>query len=219
MKYILKVKSSDHPFKNKRVNNPYWGDYSYIREFIIEPKNITGWIMQIVERTTCAVDRSNNIYNNNKKISKLTKNNINNSNETYIELFRVVNGIMVDEKNNDVIIDDEFCCGAIKSYRKHENDIVVDWNKKTDTSGFTQMISKCYLIKSSRLVDNYINKFIKNEVEAANNLKSCYDLLLYDIFQQHICSNKWSCKIRISWDYNNNGKNVLECLEEEKENV
>ena len=135
-------------YESKYTNNGMITDFGY-KYFQDHNKNTCTEIY--VKRT---VDKDNNIYNSNKKISKLTKNNINNSNETYIELFRVVNGIVVDEKNNDVIIDDEFCCGAIKSYRKHENDIVVDWRKKTDTSGFTQMTSKCYLIKSFKLTIN-----------------------------------------------------------------
>ena len=106
MSYILKIKSKNHPFNNRKVPNPYWGDYSYIRIFDVKPKNITGWIVQLVKRVTNVKDINNKIYNTNKKIAKLTNKIITNSNEEYLELFRVIDGEVVDEDNINIIVDD-----------------------------------------------------------------------------------------------------------------
>ena len=40
MDYILKIKSKNHPFNIRKVPNPYWGDYSYIRIFDVKPKSV-----------------------------------------------------------------------------------------------------------------------------------------------------------------------------------
>ena len=214
MGYILKVKSKDHPFNNKRVPNPYWGDYSYIRIFDIKPKNITGWIIQIVKRETYVTDINDRIYDTNKKIAKLTNNLINNSNEEYLEIFRVIDGKVVDEDNTDILVDDEFSSCAIKPYKKYKNEMVVSNNLDEDTSGYINMISKAYLIESIQKIDNFLIKTIHSDILAANGLRSTYDVLFYDVLYQYKTSNTWCCDLTISWKNKNDGKNKLEMLKE-----
>lgn len=214
MTYILKIKNKNHPFNNKKVPNPYWGDYSYIRIFYIKPKNVTGWIVQLVKRETNVKDINGKIYNSNKKIEKLTNKIITNSNEEYLELFRVVNSQVVDENNINLLIDDEFSSGAIKPYKKYKNEIMVSNDIEHDTSGYINMTSKAYLIESNVKIDNFITKTINPEILAANGLRSTYDLVFYDVLYQYKKSNTWCCDLKISWNYSNNGKNNLETLKE-----
>ena len=215
MSYILKIKSKNHPFNNRKVPNPYWGDYSYIRIFDVKPKNITGWIVQLVKRVTYVKDINDKIYYTNKKIEKLTNKIITNSNEEYLELFRIIDGEVVDEDNINILVDDEFSSGAIKPYKKYKNEMMVSNDIEDDTSGYICMISKAYLIESNVKVDGFITKTIKPEVLAANGLRSTYDVLFYDALYQYKKSNTWCCDLKISWNYNNNnGKNNLETLKE-----
>ncbi len=213
MSYILKVKSKNHPFNNKRVTHPYWGDYSYIRIFDIKPKKIKGWIVQVIKRKTVVNDIYNEIYNTNKKIAKLTNHIINNSNEEYLELFRVVNGNTVDEDDNNSLIDDEFSSAAIKPYINYKNDIIVSELKEDNTSGYNLMVSKAYLIESNPKVDNFIYNSINTTIPAANGLRSTYNVLLYDILHQYRISNICYCELKISWN-SKNGNNKLDILNE-----
>jgi hypothetical protein len=214
MSYILKIKSRHHPFNNKRVPNPYWGDYSYIRIIDIKPKDITGWIVQFVKRETNVKDINDKIYNTNKKIEKLTNNTIANSNEEYLELFRVINGEVVDEEDINTLIDDEFSSGAIKPYKKYKNEMIVSDDTKDDTCGYIKMTSKAYLIESSCKIDSFVKKTIHPDILAANGLRSTYDVLFYDVLYQYKKSNTWCCDLQVSWDYSNNGKNNLDFLKE-----
>ena len=214
MDYILKIKSKNHPFNNRKVPNPYWGDYSYIRIISVKPKNITGWIIQLVKRKTNVKDINDKIYNTNKKIAKLTNKIITNSNEEYLELFRVIDGEVVDEDNINILLDDEFSSGAIKPYKEYKNEMMVSNDVEDDTSGYICMISKAYLIESNVKVDRFITKTIKPEISAANGLRSTYDVLFYDVLYQYKKSNTWCCDLQVSWDYSNNGKNNLDFLKE-----
>jgi len=214
MSYILKIKSGNHPFNNRTVPNPYWGDYSYIRIFDIKPKNITGWIVQIVKRVTNVKDKNDKIYDTNKKIEKLTNKIITNSNEEYLELFRVIDGEVVDEDNIDILVDDEFSSGAIKPYKEYENEMMVSNDIKDDTNGYINMTSKAYLIESNVKVDGFIRKSFYPKISAANGLRSTYDVLFYNVLSQYKKSNTWCCDLKISWNYDNNGKNNLEILKE-----
>tara|TARA_Y100000992_G_scaffold242909_1_gene173919 strand:+ start:779 stop:1429 length:651 start_codon:yes stop_codon:yes gene_type:complete len=213
MSYILKVKSKDHPFNNSRVQNPYWGDYSYIRIFIIKPKDITGWIVQVVKRETIVIDVNDKIYNTSEKIKKITNNTITNSNEEYLELFRVINGKIVDEEDIRILIDDEFSSAAIKPYIKYNNNMIVSPYKKDNTQGYTLMCSKAYLIESNSRIDNFINKTITTNIAAANGLRSTYDVFFYDILYQYKISNTCYCELKVSWN-RKNGNNKLELLNE-----
>jgi hypothetical protein len=214
MSYILKIKSGNHPFNNRTVPNPYWGDYSYIRIFDIKPKNITGWIVQIVKRITNVKDKNDKIYDTNKKIAKVTNKIITNSNEEYLELFRVIDGEVVDEDNIDTLVDDEFSSGAIKPYKEYKNEMMVSNDIEDDTTGYINMTSKAYLIESTVKVDGFIRKSFHSDISAANGLRSTYDVLFYNVLSQYKKSNTWCCDLKISWNYGNNGKNNLEILKE-----
>lgn len=215
MSYILNIKGKDHPFNNSRVLYPYWGDYSYIRLFNIIPENVTGWIVQLVKRETVAHDLKSNIYNTNKKIYQLTNNVVSNSNESYIELFKVYNGNTVDHNNKNIIIDDEFGGAAIKPYIIVGDEIIVDNNKQKNTYGYSTMKSKAYMIPFNKKINDYIYNIldINMDVSSANGLLSSYDIEIYNELKMYQISNEKYCELKVSWDAVN-GKNKLDVLTE-----
>ena len=179
----------------------------------MKQKDITGWIVQVVKRETIVIDVNDKIYNTSEKIKKITNNNINNSNEEYLELFRVINGKIVDEEDIRILIDDEFSSAAIKPYIKYNNNMIVSPYKKDNTQGYTLMCSKAYLIESNSRIDNFINKTITTNIAAANGLRSTYDVFFYDILYQYKISNTCYCELKVSWN-RKNGNNKLELLNE-----
>jgi len=185
-----------------------WGDFAYNRQFFLQGNDCqTGWIVQSIQRKTEATDVSGNKYNDNDSILSLTTKQVKESNNNYVELFRIEGGDTVDEnkiKNpKRKKIDDEFASGPIKKYylpttksKKYETD-----NDKgsDDTSGSIQMNSKAYFIKSTDVIDNEIRGIGKN-VYAANGLRSEYGLQLYTNLEPYKSSNVWCCDLHVKWE-------------------
>ena len=117
-----------------------------------------------ISKAKTNVSINDKIYNTNKKIAKLTNKIITNSNEEYLELFRVIDGEVVDEDNINILLDDEFSSGAIKPYKEYKNEMMVSNDIEDDTSGYICMTSKAYLIESNVKVDRFITKTIKPEI-------------------------------------------------------
>jgi hypothetical protein len=182
-----------------------WGDFAYNRQFFLQGSDCqTGWIVQSIQRKTEATDVSGNKYYDNDSILSLTTEQVKESNNKYVELFRVEDGDTIDEiKTKKIKINDEFASGPIKKYylsttksEKYETD---NDNGSDDTSGSIQMNSKAYFIKSTDNIDTKIRNIGKN-VSAANGLRSEYGLQLYTDLKPYKSSNVWCCDLHVSWE-------------------
>jgi len=180
-----------------------WGDFAYNRQFFLQGNDCqTGWIVQSIQRKTEATDVSGTKYNDNKLILSLTAQQVKESNNKYVELFRVEGGDTIGEINK-VPENDEFASGPIKKYypTKTKKIKYVTRNTKIsdDTSGSVQMESKAYFIKSTDVVNKKIRGIGQN-VSAANGLRSEYGLQLYTDLESYKSSNVWCCDLHVKWE-------------------
>ena len=176
-----------------------WGDFAYNRRFYLNGDDCqTGWVVQSVERETEATDVSGKKYNDNNSILLLTNEQVKESNNKYVELFRVEGGDTISEDNKETE-NDEFASGPIKKYYLKNNKYTTNNNNGSDdTSGLIKMNSNAYFIKSTEEIDNMI-KDIGQDVHAANGLRSNYGLQLYTDLEQYKSSNVWCCDLYVSW--------------------
>ena len=176
-----------------------WGDFAYNRQFYLNGDDCqTGWIVQSIERETEATDVSGKKYNDNDSILSLTTKQVKESNNKYVELFRVEGGDTIGEYNKKPE-NDEFASGPIKKYYLKNNKYTTNNNNGSDdTSGLIKMNSSAYFIKSTEEIDNKI-KDIGQDVHAANGLRSNYGLQLYTDLEHYKSSNVWCCDLYISW--------------------
>ena len=159
-----------------------WGDFAYNRQFFLQGNDCqTGWIVQSIQRKTEATDMDEKTHNDNESILSLTTQQVKESNNKYVELFRVEGGDTIGEINK-VPENDEFASGPIKKYyrsttksKKYETD---NNNGSDDTSGSVQMNSKAYFIKST---DKKDHDEIINNIRKIPEISIIYSINSYDI--------------------------------------
>lgn len=183
------------------INNSSWGEFSYLREFLIYYKrkkyNCNGWIVQYISRNTNVIDRQGNTYTTESEIRQLTSNHVLASNIEYVEFFCVKNGDIIDEETSE-LIDDRFQGGPIKKYENGETTI----DEEDDTGGVFTMESKAYFIKNivnGTNIDELIKSIGKN-VDTANGLISSYGSDDYFKLLNYRNSNIWCSNVKVSWN-------------------
>lgn len=205
-----------------------WGDFAYNRQFFLQGNDCqTGWIVQSIQRKTEATDMDKKTHNDNDSILELTNEQVKNSNNIYVELFRVEDGDTIDEiktkKSKKIKINDEFASGPIKKYylNKKKKYTTDNTNGSDDTSGSVQMESKAYFIKSTDVVNKKIRGIGQN-VSAANGLRSEYGLQLYTDLESYKSSNVWCCDLHVKWEggdeNDENAGNNIDTIREYDEN-
>lgn len=145
------------------------GEFVVHKEFKIKlnsnprKRKIYGYVIQKVEKKTTAYTIINGIETKIKNISEFTNNYVNYMNDSYYELFFVIDGLST--------VGDNFQNGSILEYTYDDSDGSYGPDDRTDTKGIIKIKGTSWFIPSTRyeVENNYTMVNSNNEMNVEND--------------------------------------------------
>lgn len=202
------------PAPEINVCNPF-GDFVVYKDFTItkqkqgsqsSPQILTGIVVQCIEKTTTVTDAAGTVYNTTQDINALTSNQVNYSNQKYLEYFKI-------NSSGQSINGDHFQNGPVVQYEQKKKSYVPHTYDKDDvnyntykTAGEIVMVGENWFISSTH--PNYRNillgtmGWIKTKNTPANGLDYMeYTVDKYTYLKSCASSNIITHRVVATWTH------------------